>query len=47
MGHHVFMQEWTHFIGENYNAREEANEQNPYAVAIVNRVAGCTENQGS
>ena len=25
--------------------REEANEQNPYAVAIVKRTAGCTENQ--
>ena len=41
-----FMQEWTPFIGENCNAREEANEQNPYAVTIV-KTAGCTENQGS
>ena len=27
--------------------REEANEQIPYAVAIVKRTAGCTKNQGS
>ena len=27
--------------------REEANEQNPYGVAIVKRTAGCTENQGT
>ena len=26
---------------------EEANEQNPYAVLIVKRTAGCIENQGS
>ena len=26
---------------------EGANEQNPYAVVIVKRTAGCTENQGS
>ena len=26
---------------------EGANEQNPYAVLIVKRTAGCTENQGS
>ena len=25
----------------------EANEQNYYAVVIVKRIAGCTENQGS
>ena len=44
--YHVFMQEWTHLIGEKYNAKE-ANEQNPYAVVIVKITAGCTENQGS
>ena len=27
--------------------REEANEENHYAVAIVKRAAGCTENEGS
>ena len=33
-----FMQEWTPIIGENYNAKEkEANEQNPYAVAVVKK----------
>ena len=26
---------------------EEANEQNPYAVLIVKRMAGCIENKGS
>ena len=26
---------------------EKANEQNPYAVLIVKKTAGCTENQGS
>ena len=27
--------------------REEANEQNPYAVVIVKGTAGCAENQSS
>ena len=40
-GHHVYMQEWTPFIGEKLECqREEANEQDPYAVAIVKRTAG-------
>ena len=35
-GHHVYMQEWTPFIGEKLECqREETNEQDPYAVAIV------------
>ena len=46
MEHHIVMQEWTPFIVENYNAREAANEQNPYTVVIAKRTAGCTENQG-
>ena len=36
------MQEWTPFIGENYNAKEQnpyVNMQNPYAVAIVKGTA--------
>ena len=41
-GHHVYMQEWTPFIGEKLECqREEANEQDPYAVVIVKRTAGC------
>ena len=40
-GHHVYMQEWTPFIGEKLECqREETNEQDPYAVAIVKRTAG-------
>ena len=40
-GHHVYMQEWTPFIGEKLECqREEANEQDPYAVATVKRTAG-------
>ena len=35
----MYMQEWTPFIGEHQ--RDEANEQDPYAVAIVKRTAGC------
>ena len=41
------MQEYTHFIAKSITPKEKANEQNPYAVAIVKRTAGCTENQGS
>ena len=39
------MQEWTPFIAKLQYQREEANEQNHYAVAIVERTAGHTENQ--
>ena len=40
-GHHVYMQEWTPFIGGNPECqREETNEQDPYAVVIVKRTAG-------
>ena len=40
-GHHVYMQEWRPFIGEKLECqREEMNEQDPYAVAIVKRTAG-------
>ena len=40
-GHHVYMQEWTPFIAEKLECeREEASEQDPYAVAIVKRTAG-------
>ena len=36
------MQEWTPFIGEKLHCqRNEANEQNPYAVTVVKRTAGC------
>ena len=36
------------FSQENLQCqREEGNEQNHYAVAIVKRTTGCTENQGS
>ena len=38
-GLHIYMQEWTPFIGERQ--REEANEQDPYAVAILKRTARC------
>ena len=41
------MQEWIPFIGELQCQREEANEENHYAVAIMKITAGCTENQGS
>ena len=41
------MQEWTPFKGKQQCQREEANEQYHYAVAIVKRTAGCTENQDS
>ena len=37
-GHHIYMQEWTPFIGEDQ--REEANEQDFYAIARVKRTAG-------
>ena len=40
-GHHVYMYKWTPFIGEKLECqREEANEQNPYAVVMVKRPAG-------
>ena len=40
-GHHVYMQEWTPFIGEKLESqRKETNEQDPYAVVIVKRTAG-------
>ena len=42
-----FMQEWTLFTKSYNTKREEANEQSPYAVVIVKRTAGCTENPGS
>ena len=39
-GHHIYMQEWTPFIGEKLECqREEVNEQDPYAVVIVTRTA--------
>ena len=38
-GHHIYMQEWTPFLRECQ--REEANEQDTYAVAIVKRTARC------
>ena len=38
----------TPFIGEKLECQKEgANELDPYAVAIVKRTAGCTENQGT
>ena len=48
-GHHIYMQEWLDsFIGEKLEfQREEANEQDPYAVVVIKIAAGCTENQGS
>ena len=46
--HHIFMQKWTPFIAENCNTKERKQMSYiPYAVAIVKRIAGCTENQGS
>ena len=45
MEHHIFMQKWTPFIRKLQCQREETNEQNHYAVVIVKRTAGCTENQ--
>ena len=39
------MQQWTPFIRKLSCQREEANEQNHNAVAIVIRTAVCTENQ--
>ena len=39
------MQQWTPFIRKLQCQRDEANEQNHYAVVIVKRTAGCTENQ--
>ena len=37
-GHHVYMQEWTPFIGEKLECqRGEATEQDPNVVAIVKR----------
>ena len=46
---HVFIHEWTSFIGENLNAKErkQMSVANHYAVAIVKRIAGCIENQSS
>ena len=39
------MQKWTPFGIEKLQCqREEANEQNPYAVAIVKSTVGFTEN---
>ena len=35
MEHHVFMQEWTPFIGDNYNAKEKKHNSNPCAVAVI------------
>ena len=36
------------FHRKNYNAKERKQiEQNHYAVAIVKRTTGCTENHGS
>ena len=40
------MQEWTPFKEKLQCQREEANKQNHYAVVIVKRTTGCTENQG-
>ena len=40
MKHCIFMQECTPFIGENHNAKEEVNKQNPNAVVIVKRTDG-------
>ena len=37
----------TLFIGKLQCQRKEVNEQNHYAVLIVKRTAGCTENQDS
>ena len=39
------MQEWTPFIGKT--TMPKTGSKNHYAVAIVKRTAGCTENQGS
>ena len=40
-----FMQEWILFIGKS--TMPKRGIKNHYAVAIVKRPAGCTENQGS
>ena len=43
--HHVFIQECTPFVGEKLQCRrEEANEQDTYALAIVKRSTGCRTN---
>ena len=41
------MQEWTPLYRKTRILKRGANEQNHYAVAIVKKTTGCTENQGS
>ena len=45
-GHHIYIQECT-FIGEKPECQRKKANQNPYAVVISKRTAGCNENQGS